>query len=177
MICEFEGIMPKLSASVYVDEAAVVIGDVEIGDDSSIWPSTVVRGDVNHIRIGSRTNIQDGSVLHVTQPGDGTPEGFPLYVGNNVTVGHGVVLHACTVEDNCLIGMGATLLDGAVIHSQVLVGAGSLVPPGKELESGYLWLGNPVKKIRPLNDKEMAWFEHSAENYVKLKNRYLVPKE
>ncbi|OGT19543.1 MAG: gamma carbonic anhydrase family protein [Gammaproteobacteria bacterium RBG_16_57_12] len=175
MIRDFQGTLPRIDATVYVDEAAVVIGDVEIGADSSIWPLTVVRGDVHRIRIGRRTNIQDNSVLHVTQPGDGSPEGFPLTIGDNVTVGHGVVLHACMVEDDCLIGMGSTILDGAVIHYNVLLGAGSLVPPGKELESGYLWLGNPVRRVRPLTDRELAWFERSAQNYVKLKNRYLQP--
>jgi carbonic anhydrase/acetyltransferase-like protein (isoleucine patch superfamily) len=173
MLRAFQGIHPRIAAKAYVDPAAAVIGDVEIGEDSSIWPLTVVRGDVHHIRIGSRTNIQDNSVLHVTQPGDGSPEGFPLHIGNNVTVGHGVILHACTVEDNCLIGMGSTVLDGAVIQHNVLLGAGSLVPPGKVLESGYLWLGNPLRQVRPLTDKEQVWFDRSAENYVNLKNRYL----
>lgn len=159
--------------SVYVDETALVVGDVTIGEDSSIWPMTVVRGDVNKITIGSCTNIQDGSVLHVTHPHQTLPDGFSLHVGNNVTVGHKVILHGCVIGDNCLIGMGSTIMDGAVIQSHVLVGAGSLVAPGKELESGYLYLGSPVKKVRQLTDEEYAWIDYSAIHYKKLKNRYM----
>jgi carbonic anhydrase/acetyltransferase-like protein (isoleucine patch superfamily) len=172
-IRSFQGIKPNIGHSVYIDETALVIGDVTIGDHSSIWPMTVVRGDVNKITIGSNTNIQDGSVLHVTHGYQKNPEGFALHVGNNVTVGHKVILHACVIEDNCLIGMGSTIMDGAVVHSHVLVGAGSLVSPGKELESGYLYLGSPVKKLRRLTDEERAWIDYSATHYVKLKSRYL----
>lgn len=150
-----------------------MIGEVEIGEDSSIWPSTVIRGDVNHIRIGKRTNIQDSSVLHVTRKTEARPEGHPCIVGDDVTVGHKVLLHGCTLQNLCLVGMGAIILDGAVIPPMTLVGAGSLVPPGKQLESGFLWLGSPVRKVRPLNEKEMTYFEESAKHYVRLKNDYI----
>ncbi len=173
MIRAFKGIRPTLDPSAYIDEAACVIGDVVIGADSSVWPNTTIRGDVNHIRIGARTNIQDNSVLHVTAPNADHPAGFPLIIGNGVTVGHGVVLHACTVEDDCLVGMGAIVLDGAILRKNVLLAAGSLVPPGKELEGGYLWVGSPVKRSRPLTEKEIQWFSHSARHYEKLKNEYL----
>ncbi|WP_455209504.1 gamma carbonic anhydrase family protein [Kaarinaea lacus] len=172
-IKSFQGISPTTTESVYIDDSAVVIGDVTIGADSSIWPMTVIRGDVNKIIIGNNTNIQDGSILHVTHPHQKHPDGFPLHVGNNVTVGHKVILHGCVIEDNCLIGMGSIIMDGAVVHSHVLVGAGSLVSPGKELESGYLYLGSPVKKLRPLTSEENAWIDYSASHYKKLKNRYL----
>lgn len=169
----FEGINPVIAESGYVDDTALVIGDVSIANDSSIWPMTVVRGDVNKITIGHTTNIQDGSILHVTHPHQKHPDGFALHVGNNVTVGHKVILHGCIIEDNCLIGMGSTIMDGAVVHSHVLVGAGSLVSPGKELETGYLYIGSPVKKLRPLSDEEYAWIDYSAKHYKKLKNRYM----
>jgi carbonic anhydrase/acetyltransferase-like protein (isoleucine patch superfamily) len=172
-IKSFQSINPEIADSVYVDETALVVGDVSIAEDSSIWPMTVVRGDVNKITIGSVTNIQDGSVLHVTHPHQQHPEGFVLRVGNNVTVGHKVILHGCVIEDNCLIGMGSTIMDGAVVHPYVLIGAGSLVSPGKELESGYLYLGSPVKKLRQLSDEEYAWIDYSALHYKKLKNRYM----
>ena len=172
-IRSFQGINPSITDSVYIDETALVIGDVTIGDDSSIWPMTVVRGDVNKITIGQNTNIQDACVLHVTHKRQQQPEGFALHVGNNVTVGHKVILHGCVIEDNCLIGMGSTIMDGAMVHSHVLVGAGSLVSPGKELESGYLYLGSPVKKLRALTEEERVWIDYSAINYKKLKNRYM----
>ena len=167
----FNGVMPELADDVYVDDSAVVIGDVSIGADSSIWPMAVVRGDVNRIEIGRMTNIQDGSVLHVTHasPFGG---GAALSIGDSVTVGHNAVIHACTVEDFCLIGMSATLMDGAIVHEENMVAAGSLVPPGKELESGYLWLGSPVRRARPLTDDEKQYLRYSAEHYVRLKNQY-----
>ena len=169
----YKGIQPVIGKSVLIDESAVVIGDVTIGDDCSIWPLTAIRGDVNKITIGNRTNIQDGSVLHVTHPYKDQPEGFSLHVGNNVTVGHKVILHGCSVEDNCLIGMGSTIMDGAIVHSGVMIGAGSLVAPNKELESGYLYVGSPVKKVRPLTEEEQGWLDYSATHYVNLKNQYL----
>lgn len=170
-IREFDGITPTLAEGVFIDEMALVSGDVEIGVDSSIWPMTVVRGDVNKIRIGERTNIQDGCVLHVTHEGPYGP-GRALIIGNDVTVGHSAVLHACTIEDQCLIGMSATVLDGAVIRTQVMVGAGSLVPPRKELESGYLYIGNPVRRARALTGSEKEALQYSAEHYVRLKKRH-----
>lgn len=163
---------PQIASSAYVDEAAVVIGDVVIGDDTSIWPMAVIRGDVNFIRIGDRSSIQDGSVLHVTHSHEAVPGGHPLIIGNEVTVGHNVTLHGCTIKDRCLIGMGSTVLDGAVIEEGVFLGAGSLVPPGKTLEGGYLWIGSPVKRARPLTEAEMQWLSYSAEHYVRLKNSY-----
>ena len=173
MLRAYKGITPRIGAQAFVDESAVVIGDVEIGADSSIWPLCVLRGDVNRIRIGARTNIQDGSILHVTHPRSDHP-GHATIVGDDVTVGHRVTLHGCTVEDRCLIGMGSSILDGAIIRSEVLLGAGSLVTEGKELEGGYLWIGRPARRVRELTTEEVAWFDYSARHYVKLKNDYLA---
>jgi carbonic anhydrase/acetyltransferase-like protein (isoleucine patch superfamily) len=163
---------PVIGNNTYVDPAATIIGDVEIGSDCSLWPATVTRGDVNHIRIGNNTNIQDGSVLHVTHYGK-YGKGSPLIIGNNVTVGHSVVLHACTIGDNSLIGMHSTVLDEVIVEPYVMIGAGSLVPQGKTLESGHMYFGNPVKKIRPLTDEEKEFLKYSAEHYVLLKDEYL----
>ena len=171
-IRKFEQYTPKIAESAFVDESAVVTGNVTIGADSSIWPMCSVRGDIHSIRIGERTNIQDGSILHVTHDSEFAPGGNALSIGNDVTVGHNAVVHACTVEDMCLIGMGSVLLDGSVIGSGAIVGAGSLVSPGKVLEGGYLWLGSPVKKARELTDGEKAFLEYSAVHYVDLKNRH-----
>jgi len=169
----FKKHLPEIAESAYIDPAAVVIGDVVIGADSSVWPMVAIRGDVNSIRIGERTNIQDGSVLHVTHDGPLAPGGFALSIGSDVTVGHKAVLHACTVEDKCLIGMGSVVLDGAVISSGCILGAGSVVSPGKVLEGGYLYLGTPARKIRELNQKEKDFLSYSAKHYVSLKNDYL----
>ncbi len=171
-IREFEGIRPAIAESAYIDAQALIIGDVHIGEHSSIWPFTVVRGDVNIIRIGDHTNIQDNSVLHVTHDGPYNPGGFGLHIGNNVTVGHRVTLHGCRIMNNCLIGMSATIMDGAVVHPLSIVGAGALVTPGKVLESGYLWLGSPVRRARALSQKEIDSIEYSAQHYVRLKNRH-----
>ena len=164
---------PRFGTGVYVDPAAVVIGDVELGDDVSIWPCVVVRGDVNHIRIGARTNIQDGAVLHVTHDGPYTPGGFPLVIGNDVTVGHGAILHACTIEDACLIGMHATVLDGVRVSRHSMIGAGAMVSPGKVVGEGELWLGNPARCVRKLTDQQIEQLSYSAHHYVRLKNDYL----
>jgi carbonic anhydrase/acetyltransferase-like protein (isoleucine patch superfamily) len=172
----YRGIAPQIGSGAYVDPAAVVIGDVHIGEESSIWPMAVVRGDVNSIRIGKHTNIQDGSVLHVTHVHKEVPEGLPLHIGDEVTVGHNVNLHGCTVGNRCLIGMGSTVLDGAVLEDNVYLGAGSLVPPGKVLEGGYLWLGSPVKRVRPLSEQEIGRLAYSAAHYVRLKEEYQVHK-
>ena len=169
---DFEGVFPQLHPSVFVDRQALVAGQVLIGADSSVWPMSVVRGDVNSIRIGARSNIQDGSVLHVTHESEYAAGGLPLVIGDEVTVGHKVVLHACTVEDLCLIGMGAIVLDGAVISSGAMVGAGTLVPPGKRLEGGYLYLGSPARRVRALTEKETRYLQYSAAHYVRLKNRH-----
>jgi len=171
-IRSFQGIRPKISDSAYIDEDAVIIGDVTIGADSSVWPTVAIRGDVHKISIGARTNIQDGSVIHVTADNEFNPGGFPTTIGDGVTVGHKAILHACTIEDYALVGMGAIILDGAIVRAKALVGAGSVVGPGKDIEGGYLWLGSPAKKIRPLSEKEMAYLEFSAQHYVDLKNKY-----
>ncbi len=168
----FQGIEPQVADSAYVDEQASLIGDVVIGDDSSIWPMAVLRGDVNHIRIGARTSIQDGTVGHVTHDHAGQPGGFPLLVGDDVTVGHNVTLHGCTIGNRCLVGMGSTVLDGAVLEEGVFLAAGSLVPPGKTLEGGYLWVGSPVKRARPLTEEEERWLGYSAQHYSRLKDKY-----
>ena len=170
----FENIHPRLGNKVYIDPKAVVIGDVEIGDDSSVWPMAVIRGDVNSITIGSSCSIQDGAVLHVTHEGPFTPGGRALILGHGITVGHQAVLHACTIEDFCLIGMGALILDNAHIEHHVMVAAGSIVTPNKRLESGYLYLGNPAKAVRKLSAKELEHLNYSAEHYVRLKDRYLT---
>ena len=170
----YKGIAPRLGQGAYVDDSAVVIGDVVIGEDSSVWPMAVIRGDVNSIRIGKRSNIQDGSVVHVTHRYSEVPDGHAVSIGDDVTVGHNVTVHGCTIEDRCLIGIGSTILDGAIIHSNVLLGAGSLVSEGKELESGHLYLGAPAKKIRALTETELKWFEYSAHHYQKLKDDYLA---
>ena len=171
-IRRFEGFVPQIDETVFIDDSAVVTGNVSIGEDSSVWPCCSVRGDIHSITIGARSNIQDGCVLHVTHDSEYAPGGFKLEVGDEVTVGHNVILHACTVEDLCLIGMGSTVLDGAVVQSGAMVGAGSLVPPNKVLEGGFMWLGSPVKKVRELTEKEKAFLSYSARHYVNLKNRH-----
>jgi len=170
----FRGILPRLGARVYVDPASTVIGDVELGDDVSIWPGAVARGDVHHIRIGARSNLQDGAVIHVTHDGPYTPGGFPTLIGEDVTIGHGAIIHACTIEDACLIGMHATVLDGAVVKKHAFVAAGALVPPGKVVGERELWVGNPAKMVRVLSDKQVEQLYYSAANYVRLKDEYLL---
>ncbi|MEW6461247.1 MULTISPECIES: gamma carbonic anhydrase family protein [Pseudomonas] len=173
-IRSYQQFTPQLGERVFVDASAVVLGDVEIGDDSSVWPMTVIRGDMHQIRIGARTSVQDGSVLHITHAGPFNPEGYPLIIGDEVTVGHKVTLHGCTLGSRILVGMGSIVMDGAVVEDEVIIGAGSLVPPGKRLESGYLYVGSPVKQARPLTDKERNFFSYTAGNYVKLKDLHLV---
>ncbi len=170
----FEKVHPKLGDRVFVDPTALVVGNVEVGDDSSVWPMATVRGDVHSIKIGARSSIQDGCVLHVTHAGPYDPEGHDLQIGSDVTIGHKAMIHGCTIEDQCLIGMGSVVMDNAIIRKNVVLGANSLVPPGRELEGGYLWVGSPARKIRPLNEDEIAFFKYSADNYVKLKDRYLA---
>ena len=169
----FDSEYPALGARVWVDPAAVVIGRVAIGDDASLWPMVVARGDVNAISIGARTNIQDGSVLHVTHDGPYSPGGLPLVIGEDVTVGHRVMLHACTVGDRCLVGMSSTILDGAVLEDEVFLGAGSLVPPGKRLTARSLYKGSPARRVRALSAEELQMLRYSAEHYVRLKGRYM----
>lgn len=161
---------PRIAPSAYLDDAAVVIGDVTVGPHSSLWPGVVARGDVNRITIGARTNLQDGTVIHVTGGSPQHPDGHPTLVGDDVTVGHQVVLHGCTVGDRCLIGMGSVIMDGAVLEPAVMLGAGSLVSPGKVLAAGHLWLGRPARRIRPLTAAELEQLEGSAARYVRLKD-------
>lgn len=170
----YQGMTPKLGKRTFIDPSAVVLGDVELGDDCSVWPLTVIRGDMHRIRIGTRTSVQDGSVLHITHAGPFNPDGFPLIIGDDVTIGHQAMLHGCTVGSRVLVGMGAMIMDGAVVEDDVIVGAGSLVPPGKTLESGYLYVGRPVKQQRKLTEKELKFFTYTAGNYVKLKDKHLL---
>jgi carbonic anhydrase/acetyltransferase-like protein (isoleucine patch superfamily) len=174
-IRNFQGHAPNIHVSAFIDEQAIVCGQVTIGADSSIWPMTVVRGDINTIVIGERTNIQDGSVLHVTHDSEYAPGGAPLVVGNDVTIGHRVVLHACTVEDLCLVGMGAVVLDGAVIRSGAMIAAGALVSPNKELEGGYLYVGAPARRARELTEQEKRFLNYSARHYARLKDQHRQP--
>lgn len=172
-IRKYRGITPRLGVSVYVDETAVLVGDISIGDHSSIWPLVAARGDVNSISIGKNTNIQDGTVLHVTRRSKSAPEGSPLVIGDNVTVGHKTMLHGCRIGNNILVGMGAIVMDDAVVEDNVIIAAGSLVPPGKTLTTGHLYVGNPVKARRKLNDAELSFLQHSADNYAILKDEYI----
>ena len=164
---------PRLGQRVYVDPAATVIGDVELADDVSVWPGTIIRGDVNHIRIGARTNVQDGTIIHVSHHSPYNKAGYPTLVGADVTIGHGTIIHACTIEDACLIGMGACILDGATVTQHGFVGAGAVVGPGKVVGEGELWVGNPARLVRRLSDKEIESLHYSAAHYVRLKDRYL----
>ncbi len=169
----YQGIAPTLGARVYVDPQAAVIGKVTLGADVSIWPMAVLRGDVNTIRLGDRSNVQDGCVLHVTHDGPFSPGGLALVVGDDVTVGHHAVLHACTLGSRILIGMGAIVLDGAVVEDEVIVGAGSVVPPRKRLPARTLWVGNPARQLRELSARELEQFTYLSRHYVRIKDGYL----
>jgi len=169
----YKDLFPVIGERVMIDASSVIVGDVRLADDVSIWPLVAARGDVNYIQIGARSNIQDGSVLHVTHKSAKNPQGNPLIVGEDVTVGHKVMLHGCTIGDRVLVGMGSILLDGVVVEDDVMIGAGSLVPQHKRLESGFLYLGSPVKQIRPLKEAELEGLRYSANNYVKWKDDYL----
>lgn len=168
----FNGSTPQIATSAYIDPASCIIGDVTIGADASVWPGVVIRGDVHRIEIGAGTNIQDGSILHVTHDSTFVPGGQDLIVGKRVTVGHRAILHACHVGDYCLIGMGAIVMDGAEVEARALVGSGSVVPHGRRLEGGFLWLGSPARKIRELNDTELAHLDYSADHYITLANQH-----
>ena len=169
----YKNLFPVIGDRVMIDDSSVIVGDVRLADDVSIWPLVAARGDVNYIQVGARSNIQDGSVLHVTHKSAKNPEGNPLIVGEDVTVGHKVMLHGCTIGNRVLVGMGSILLDGVVVEDDVMIGAGSLVPQHKRLESGYLYLGSPVKQVRPLKEAELEGLRYSANNYVKWKDDYL----
>ena len=177
-IRKFENHYPKIHPTAYIDETALVSGEVEVGKHSSVWPMTVIRGDVNYIKIGKRSNIQDASMLHVTHAPNEHSEkigaaqtGYALIIGDDVTVGHKAMLHACTIGNCVLVGMSATVMDGVIVEDETIIAAGNLVPPRKTLESGYLWVGNPAKKSRELSDKEKQYLKYSAEHYVRLKDR------
>ena len=169
----FEDNHPQLANDVYVDDMALVLGDVQVGADSSIWPFSVVRGDVNSIRIGARSNLQDNCVVHVSHDSYYLPGGHATVIGDEVTVGHQVILHGCQIGDRCLIGMGSVVMDGVVIEPETILGAGSIVTENKILEGGYVWLGRPAKRIRPITDAERKHLLYSAQHYVRLKDRHL----
>lgn len=164
---------PVIGNGCYIDSSSVIVGDVKIDEDSSIWPFVAARGDVNYIRIGARTNVQDGTVLHVTRRSESNPDGYPLVIGDDVTIGHKCMLHGCTLGNRILVGMGAIIMDAVTIEDDVFVGAGTLVPPNKVLESGYLYVGNPMVKKRKLTEDELNFLKQSALNYVALKQDYL----
>ena len=174
MIRDYKGYTPVLGNAVFVDASAVIVGDITLADDVSIWPQVAARGDVNKIRIGARTNVQDGTVLHVTRRSETHPNGFPLIIGDDVTIGHQCMLHGCILGNRILVGMGAIIMDGTLVQDDVFIGAGTVVPPNKILRSGYLYVGNPMKEARRLNPKEVDFLKQSAVNYVALKNDYLT---
>ncbi len=171
-IAAYNSISPRIAEGVFVHASAHIIGDVVVGELASIWCGAVVRGDVNSIRIGAETNIQDLSVLHVSHKSATRPEGAPLLIGKRVTVGHRVILHGCEIGDECLIGMGAIIMDHAVLEPHVLLGAGSLVPEGQRLRSGHLYFGSPAREVRALTTQELAYFSYSAAHYVRLQQAY-----
>jgi carbonic anhydrase/acetyltransferase-like protein (isoleucine patch superfamily) len=173
----FQGKTPDIGQRVLIDPSAVVLGDVTLEEDVSVWPQVAIRGDMHSIKVGARTSVQDGCVLHITHAGPFNPEGWPLNIGCDVTIGHSAVLHGCTVGDRVLVGMAATIMDGAVIENDVVVAAGALITPGKHLRSGYLYAGSPAREVRPLSDKEMTYFAYSANNYVKLKDLHISELE
>ncbi len=169
----FRNKLPVLGQRVYVDPACTLIGDVELADDVSIWPGTIIRGDVNHVRIGARTNVQDGTIIHVSHHSPYNKAGYPTLVGEGVTIGHGCIIHACTIGDYSLIGMGACILDGATVSRHAFIGAGAVVGPGKFVGEGELWVGNPARPTRTLSDKDIEALHYSADHYVRLKDEYL----
>lgn len=172
-IRSFNRQLPVIGQGCWIDPLATVIGDVVLGDHSSVWPMSVVRGDVHHIRIGQRTSVQDGSILHVTHDGPFSPGGYPLTIGDEVTIGHQVTLHGCTLGNRILVGMGTTVMDGATVENQVIIGAGSLVPPNKTLKGGQLYMGRPARPVRALTEAEQDFFEYTAQRYVDLAATYI----
>ena len=173
----FQNKAPATGQRVLIDPSAVVLGDVVLGDDVSVWPQVAIRGDVHHIAVGARTSVQDGCVLHVTHAGPYNTDGWPLQIGSDVTIGHNATLHGCTVGDRVLVGMGAIVMDGAVVEDDVVIAAGALVTPGKRLRSGYLYAGSPAREMRKLSDQEMSYFTYIASNYVKLKDHHIAELE
>jgi len=169
----FQQSSPVLAATAYVHQSATIIGNVQLDDHVSVWPGAVIRGDINNIQIGEGSNIQDCAVLHVNHKTHTDPLGSPIVIGKYVTIGHSVILHGCEIEDECLVGMGSIVMDKVVIQKQVMLAAGSLVPEGKVLESGYLYLGRPAKRMRALTSDEIAFFKISANGYIALKDEYL----
>lgn len=165
-------VAPQIDDSCYVDDMSVVIGDVVLAENVSVWPFAVIRGDVNHIRIGKNSNVQDHAMLHVSHKKADKPEGSPLIIGEDVTIGHHVTLHGCSIGNRVLVGINTIVLDDVIIEDDVMIGAGSLVPPRKRLESGYLYVGSPVQKVRPLTDKEKEFLPYSARHYVKVAGNY-----
>lgn len=172
-IRSFQNKVPRQGERVFIDPASTVIGEVTLGDDSSVWPGAVVRGDMHRIVIGARTSVQDNAVLHITHDSAFNPGGFPLTLGDDVTVGHQAMLHGCTIGDRVMIGMQTMIMDGAVVESDVMLAAGSLVSPGKRLASGWLYRGRPARAVRELTAKEIEFLPYVAGNYVKLKDQYL----
>lgn len=164
---------PQIGNNTWIHDSAVVIGKTILGDEVSVWPCAVIRGDVNTITIGNRSNVQDGAVVHATHPGPFNEKGYATTVGEDVTIGHNAILHGCTIGNRVLVGMGATVLDGAIVPDDVIIGAGALVPMNKTLESGYLYVGSPVKAVRPLNEQEKQFLSYSAQHYIRLKNQYV----
>lgn len=173
----FGGHTPETGSRVLIDPSAVVLGDVVLGDDVSVWPQAVIRGDMHSIRVGARSSVQDGCILHITHAGPYNPEGWPLLIGAEVTIGHNAVLHGCTIGNRVLVGMAATVMDGVVVEDGVVIGAGALVTPGKTLRGGYLYAGSPAREVRPLTEAEGNYFSYSADNYVRLKDRHLEELE
>ncbi len=169
----FADTQPIIGERVMIDPSAVVLGEVELGNDVSIWPQVSVRADMHSIRIGERSNIQDNAVLHVTHASSYNPDGWPVTIGTDVVVGHSAVLHGCTIGNRVLVGMGAIVMDGAVVEDDVMIAAGALVTPGKHLQSGYLYAGSPAKQLRPLSESEQKFLHYSPSNYVRLKDKYL----
>lgn len=172
-IRKYKGIEPSFGKRCYIDETTVLVGDITCGDDVSFWPFVAARGDVNKIKIGHRTNVQDATVLHVTRKSKKNPSGYPLTIGDDVTIGHKCMLHGCTLGNRILVGMGAIIMDGVEVGDDIIIGAGALVPPGKKLEAGYLYVGNPCQQKRKLTDEEVSFLAQSSLNYVSLKNDYL----
>ena len=169
----FRDWQPVLGDRVFVDPSAVVLGDVHLGDDCSVWPGAIIRGDMHSIRIGDRTSVQDGSVLHITHAGPFNPASYPLNIGDDVTIGHRALLHGCTVGNRVLVGMGAIIMDNVIVEDDVMIAAGALVTPGKHLRSGHLYAGSPAREVRALTEEEITFLPYSAQGYINLKQRYL----